>query len=81
MDAGGTPGAAFAAAACTHATPCYVTDPAHRVIFIPPASGRDGSGPGGPAYCTIQFVVADDGALLSTAVDGTPCQILLLATS
>ena len=69
VNAGGTPGAAFSAEACNHSVPCYVTDPAHRVIFIPPAAGRDGSGPTGPAYCTIQFAVADDGALLSTAVD------------
>ena len=66
----GEPGDAFSAAECTYATPCFVTDPHRRVIFIPAVNGRDGSGPSNPAYCTVQFVVSD-GELLSVPADVT----------
>jgi hypothetical protein len=68
VDWAGKPGAAFSPSSCTYNSPCFVTDPHRRVIFVPAVTGRDASGPFNPAYCTVQFVVSD-GSLLSTPAD------------
>jgi hypothetical protein len=39
---------------CSSASPCPVTDPEHRVLFVPAADGRDPYGPTNAAYAAIE---------------------------
>ena len=50
---------------CSSSSPCPVTDPEHRVLFVPDENGRDPYGPNAAAYAAIEFVVVDDVGLTS----------------